>query len=237
MDPEFENLISLQKIDNELRHVSSLLENIPEQIAEIDMKIMTSAKLVDQAKEKLSLNQKKRRDLEAEVKDIKAQISKYKNQLNEAKTNREYTSLLREIEEATKKIDSLEEEIISEMIAADDTEKEIKEATQKYKEEEKKFLKEKEAFNQRKKELEARIKELSKEKEKLIPQIPPSQVKLYLDISKKKNGIALSLVRDEFCSMCHMRIRPQVLNELDAKENLHFCENCGRILYLLKKSA
>lgn len=236
MEVDFDHLIILQKTDDEIRHISSLLEKIPTQIAEIDRKIKESALIVAQAEEKLALNQKKRRTLEAEVKDIKSQITKYKTQLNEVRTNREYTSLLKEIEEAQQKIDSLEEEIISEMLAADETEKEIHKARQKFKEEEKRLQQEKEAYYQRKKELEARIKELSTEKENIIPKIPAPQVKLYNDIFRKKNGIALSQVRDEFCSLCNMRIRPQVLNELLGREKLIFCENCGRILYCENKS-
>lgn len=45
------------------------------------------------------------------------------------------------------------------------------------------------------------------------------------------SGIALSPVTDDFCSMCHMRIRPQVLNELKEAKKLIICEACGRILY------
>lgn len=32
------------------------------------------------------------------------------------------------------------------------------------------------------------------------------------------------------CPMCHMRIRPQVLNELKGKERLVIGENCGLVL-------
>jgi len=234
---DFGNLINLQKHDTEIRHISALLENIPFQITEIENKMKTSAQIIAVAKEKLALNQKKRKDLEGEVKDIKAKISKYKIQLNDVKTNREYSSLLKEIEEAQEKIDSLEEELISEMLSADEIEKEIKEANQKYSQEEKKFSTEKETINQEKKELETQNKRLTQEKEELLLKIPPPQTKLYLDIFKNQNGIALSPVKDEFCLMCHMRIRPQVLNELKSEEKLIFCENCGRILYWLKKSA
>jgi predicted nucleic acid-binding Zn-ribbon protein len=31
--------------------------------------------------------------------------------------------------------------------------------------------------------------------------------------------------------LCHVRIRPQVLNELLSTHKLILCENCGRILF------
>jgi predicted nucleic acid-binding Zn-ribbon protein len=237
VDVDFENLINLQRLDTEIRRLSAFLNNIPSQIAEIDKKINDSAQIVDKAKENLALNQKKRRSLEDEVNEVKVKTSKYKVQLNEIKTNVEYTSLLKEIEVAQQKIDQLEEEIISLMLSSDDIEKEIKQATEKHCQEETKLSKEKETINQKKQELEIQIKELTQEKEKLLNQIPLSQSKLYSELSEKKNGVALSPVKGEFCSMCHMRVRPQVLNELRVEKEIIFCENCGRILYWLKKSA
>jgi len=35
--------------------------------------------------------------------------------------------------------------------------------------------------------------------------------------------------------MCHMRVRPQMLNEIRDKVNVILCENCGRILYWTTK--
>ena len=171
------------------------------------------------------------RDLEAEVKDIKTKISKFNLQLNDVKTNIEYKSLLKEIDEAQKRVSELEDEIINEMLAADDIEEEIKEANQKYSEAEKKFSKEKEILQQKQKKSEAKKKELTEKKEKLMTSIPDDQIRLYLKIFKSKNGTALSPITDEFCSLCHMRVRPQVLNELRGNEKLILCENCGRILY------
>ena len=237
MDVDFENLINLQRLETEIRRLSVLLDDIPTQIAEIDQTINDSSQIVEKAKENFALNQKKRKGLEDEVNDIKEKISKYKIQLNEVKTNREYTSLLKEIEEAQQKIDQLEEEIISLMLSSDDIEKEIKESIEKHRQEEARLSEEKVTINQKKQELEKEVKELTQEKEKLLSKIPPSQSKLYNDLLRNKNGIALSPVKDEFCSMCHMRVRPQVLNELRLEKEIIFCENCGRILYWLKKTA
>ena len=231
MEIEFEKLINLQKLDKEIADVSLFLENIPSKIEEINKKIETSSQIVTLAKEKMIQNQKKRRDLEAAVKDIKEQISKYNRQLNEVKTNKEYSILLKEIEEAKQKDNDMEEEIIREMLSADEIEDEIKVTSQKYSEAEEKFSKEKDVLQQEKKKFEAKRDKLNQKKEKIVPNIPSSQVSLYLKIYKRNSGIALSPVKEEFCSLCHLRIRPQVINELKGKEKIILCENCGRILY------
>lgn len=235
MDIEFEKLILLQRLDSEIKQISLFLENTPPLLAGIDKKIEKSSQVVAAAKEKMTGNQKKRRELEAEVKDLKVQVGKYKRQLNEVKTNKEYTALLKEIEESDKKVDRLEEEIIAEMLATDEIEREIKEANQQFAAAQAKFAREKEAISLKKKQMEEKAKTLDQQKQELVPQIPADQVGLYLKIFRKKGNVALSPVTDDFCSMCHMRIRPQVLNELREAKKLILCENCGRILYWLAK--
>lgn len=231
MDIEFEKLIGLQHLDSEIRHLSVFLDGIPSLLEDIHKRIEAGSKEVAQARERLAQNQKKRREQEGKVKDIKVQITKYKRQLNEVKTNKEYTTLLKEIEEAQHSVDSMEEGVISEMLAADDIEEEIRAATRRHQQEEENLLKEQDILKQKKAEMEAKIEKLTAEKDILLPQVPSDQIALYQRISIKKSGVALSPVNGDFCSMCHMRIRPQVLNELRDTKKLILCENCGRILY------
>jgi uncharacterized protein len=234
---DFERLIQLQQLDMEIRELSLFLDGIPPQVDEINKKIEESALLSAAAKDRMTGSQKKRRELESEIKDIKSQISKYKRQLNEVKTNKEYTSLLKEIEESEKKVDQLEEAFISEMLLEDDVQKELKAAGQKHAEAQARLTLEKEALFQKKKEAEEKARALGQRKEELLFHIPPEQVNLYLQISHKKGGTALSPVTDDFCSLCHVRVRPQVLNELLSSRKLILCENCGRILYWREQKA
>jgi predicted nucleic acid-binding Zn-ribbon protein len=231
VDIEFEKLIQLQRLDLQIKQITLFLESTPPLIEEIDKKIERSSQVAASAQGKMAGSQKRRRDLEGEIKDIKDRVAKYKRQLNEVKTNKEYTALLKEIEESQKKVDRLEEDIIAEMLQADDIQKEIKEASQNFTRAQEKFSREKEAIFQKKKEMEDKAEKLNQEKETLLPQIPSEQVGLYLKIFRKKAGMALSPVTDDFCSMCHVRVRPQVLNELRDTRKLILCENCGRILY------
>ncbi|MGD8538216.1 MAG: C4-type zinc ribbon domain-containing protein [Candidatus Aminicenantes bacterium] len=237
MDIDFDKLINLQNLDEEIKQTTLILEKIPLQLKDIDANIESQFQAVSQAKEKLAQNQKLRRSLEGDIQAVKAQIDKYKHQLGGVKTNKEYSALLKEIEEAQSKIDQKEEEIISEMLNADDIGEEIRKAELKANEAKEKLGKDKDALVLKRKELEEKNKELTQKKDDLIPQIPKEQSKLYLEIFKKKNGIPLSPVTDDFCSMCQIRIRPQVLNELRAENQIILCENCGRILYIKRKSS
>ncbi|MFQ6083653.1 MAG: zinc ribbon domain-containing protein [Candidatus Aminicenantia bacterium] len=231
MEVEFEPLITLQETDTKITQLSNSLKSIPFRIQKIENQRKEIREAVIKAKEKLSGNQKKRRELEKEVQSLKDKISKYKLQLNEVKTNKEYTALLKEIDDAQQEVDRLEEQIIEEMLNADEIKVEIKKADQRSQEQDKKLAEEESAIHQQEQDLKNQIELLSREKADLIPKIPSKCLDLYHKIYSKKNGIVLSPVNDEFCSICNMRIRPQVLNELKVTRKLIFCENCGRILY------
>jgi predicted nucleic acid-binding Zn-ribbon protein len=237
VDIDFDKLIELQNLDDEIRKTTLILEKIPLQLKNIDANIESQFQAVSQAKDKLAQNQKFRRSLEGDIQAVKAQIDKYKHQLGGVKTNKEYSALLKEIEDAQSKIDQKEEEIISEMLNADDIGEEIRKAELKANEAKEKLGKDKEALVLKRKELEKKNEELTQKKEALIPQIPREQSELYSEIFRKKGGIPLSPVTDDFCSMCQIRIRPQVLNELRAETQIILCENCGRILYIKRKSS
>jgi predicted nucleic acid-binding Zn-ribbon protein len=232
----FDHLIALQHIDSDIGATSALLDAIPARIEAIDLQIQATAEIVARAKEKLAANQKKRRDLEGEVKEIRTHTAKFKRQLNDVKTNKEYSALQKEIEDTEHKAGRIEEEILSEMIAADDIEREIKTANARQAEEKGRIEQERAIIFAEKKVLEARKAELLKEREAVLPEIPPDQLTLYLRITKRLNGVAMSPVTDDFCSICQMRVRPQVLNDLLGRNALLSCEACGRILYVQKSA-
>jgi len=231
VEVDFTKLIRLQEIDSDLRQTSLYLDSLPRLIEELDHKIQAGSHAVADAKDKLARNQKRRRELENEVKDAKVQIAKYKRQLNEVKSNKEYTGFLKEIEDVQKRVDAFEESIISEMLAADDIEDEIKSALVRQDREAEVFRRDKEVLFQKTREMEGRQAGLLKEREALLPGVPPAELKLYSAITGKRAGVALSPVKDDFCAACHMRIRPQMVNEIREAATVILCENCGRILY------
>ncbi len=231
MDIQFKHLIHLQELDTEINKITIFLQQIPLKIQEIENKIEQSKTQVELAKEKLMQNQMIRRDLESKVQDGEIKIKKLQNQLNEVRTNKEYSTLLREIDDAKFAKEKNEEQIITEMLNADEIESEIQAAEKNAEETQARLSKDKDAILEEKRKMENRKQELQEEKNDLEPKIPPEQLDQYLNIYSKNNSVALSPVTDDFCSICQIRIRPQMINELIAADRIMLCENCGRILY------
>jgi len=237
VDIDFKKLIQLQLLDAQIIKLSISLDKIPHQFKEIDIEIEHLEKTVERTKEQLAHNQKARRELEAEIQDIQAEIAKLQRQLNDVKTNLEYSSLLKKIDTAKQKKDLLEEEEIGKLLEADEISAEIQSAVKKTTLEKDNFLAQKDELKQKQIDMEARRKELVQDKTELLPLLPPEQIQQYETIFQRMNGIALSPVTDDFCSMCQIRVRPQILNELKAENKIIICENCGRILYWVREDS
>ena len=53
---------------------------------------------------------------------------------------------------------------------------------------------------------------------------------MFEQVAKKRNGIAVAEARDGICTICHVRLRPQVFNTVRRNEAIPQCDSCNRIL-------
>ena len=49
----------------------------------------------------------------------------------------------------------------------------------------------------------------------------------------RRQGIAAAEAKDGICTICHVRLRPQVFNEVRRNEAIVQCDSCQRILYFV----
>ena len=55
---------------------------------------------------------------------------------------------------------------------------------------------------------------------------------MFEQVAKVRKGVALcSATRDGLCSVCHVRLRPQVFQQVRHNDAIVQCDSCQRILY------
>jgi predicted nucleic acid-binding Zn-ribbon protein len=52
-------------------------------------------------------------------------------------------------------------------------------------------------------------------------------------VSKRRNGLAVAEARDGICTICHVRLRPQIFNTVRRNEEIIQCDTCQRILFFV----
>jgi predicted nucleic acid-binding Zn-ribbon protein len=225
-----ELLYLLQQFDDRIRDIEKTIIEIPETIAQLESERDSKKHIIENAKSRRNDNVKQREQLENQILQIREKIKKYREQMNKCTTNKEYQGFINEIQFEESKISEVEEDIIQRMLEFDEIMDEIRES-------ELEFKKIADEYNQRIKELnnhldfnKSKLNEETANKTELRKKIPENLLRTYDSLSEKKNGKVISIVETEFCGICNIKIRPQLLNEIISTNNLFICENCGRIL-------
>jgi predicted nucleic acid-binding Zn-ribbon protein len=55
-------------------------------------------------------------------------------------------------------------------------------------------------------------------------------------VANRRQGIAIAEARDGICTICHVRLRPQVFNNILKNDQIIQCDSCNRIMYHLPKA-
>jgi uncharacterized protein len=231
MSVELQNLVVLQELDQKIHQVQEKVKRIPNELRDLDKTLQESRKILDQTQGTLEINNRERRRLESEVEVLRQKLSRFRDQERLVKTNKEYQALVSETENVKREIAAREDEILERMVAAEECEEKNRLALED-------FNRKEAEISARKKELETfagesalRIEELHQERERLEVVIAPELLHQYRKIATARNGVALAAARDHSCQACHVRLRPQLYNDLKMNQRIITCESCNRILY------
>jgi predicted nucleic acid-binding Zn-ribbon protein len=232
VNPELRNLIALQDLELKITSLQKQSADIPNIIRGFEDELRRTKEeheaRVARAKELAN----RKRTLEGEVDLGRSKLSRLKDQLMAVKTNKEYTAMLHEIQMAEGHIRSEEDKILEIMEEIEAKEGELKGEEQEMQ----KKVAELQANIRKTQEsapaLESELEKLRQEKIQMESRISAELLSRYRRIADARKGIALAEAKDELCSACHVRIRPQMYAELLRTDNIHSCDSCSRILFL-----
>ena len=232
MSPDLERLIKLQHLETTIAEARAAIASHPQRLADADARLNGAMQAVAAAKEQLKANQDARRALEKDVAVYQGRLTKFKDQLMEVKTNREYQAMQHEIATAQTDLGSVEERVLERMVEADTLAADVNKAEaalasqQKAIEAEKKILAEDLTLE------ETRLAKATEARAALVKDIEPRLMALFEQVARARKGVAISsATRDGLCSLCHVRLRPPVFQQVRHNDTIIQCESCQRVLY------
>lgn len=235
MTPEIENLVRLQKVDDEIRALESRLRAIPKEIEALEKEIATERRNLDDAAKALAEAQKAHRANESALAATEEKVKKYRDQLMNVKTNDEYRLMQKQIEVAAGEVGEVEDRILQGYDAIKELEEKRKERQRELEKGQTEISATELALQAERAKLEAEHTERRSSREEILKGIPSDLFEDYNRIAKTRGGIAMAEAIDERCQVCMVRLRPQVYQELRVGEKIFHCENCRRILYFQQK--
>ena len=233
MHPSIKHLIQLQSIDVRLNELRTLLAGFPKRLSEVEARVAAARQQLATAKEALTTSLKDRKRYEIDVEQWKEKVRRYKDQIYEVKTNEAYKALQHEIQGGEAEIAKAEDRLLERMVAGEEYERQVKAAEQALKEVEAAAQADRRAIEAEQAAAQKELEQDLAERQQAVAAIPEELLEHYQRIARRHHGVALAEVRDETCTMCRVRVRPHVYQELrreDSQEIFH-CESCTRILY------
>ena len=232
--PELKSIIELQQVDNTIAELSAQIDTLPTQVQTLESQLHEFIHRLEERKQRLSNNQKERKDLEGDIKEIQARISKHRDQLYQVKTNDQYKAMLHEISGEEANIRKLEDQILEKMMEADELQGPIREAESHLAEEKARVAGETARLKSlQQADIDERDKQ-QKRRAELAADLSENLLHTYERVRSGRGGVAVAVVRNGFCTACHVALRPQLYNEVRSNETLISCESCSRILYYVE---
>ena len=233
MNAELERVIALQRLDSTAHDAERRLAEEPARQQALDARIEAARTQLTAAKERLAANQTARRAIEKDVAMHQSRLSKFREQAMAVKTNQEYHAVQHEIAFAQNEIKTLEDKILDLMMEADELTATVKNAETALAGEQKRVQSEKQALSAERTQTEALLARVRGERASLVAALSPQVLALFETVSKRRNGVAVAEARDGICTICHVRLRPQVFNTVRRNEEIVQCDSCQRILYFV----
>ena len=231
MTPDLQHLIELQELDLAAERQRRRVTDIPVLQAALDARLADRTAVVDEVKARIAVSQAARRDIERDLAAVQARLSKFKNQLMEVKTNKEYQAMQKEMTVAEQEISDQETRLLERMEEADALAAELKEAEAALKAERSETEGVRRALDSEREQVAAELERTSTERARVAAQISREALAIFARVAHGRKGVAVAEARDGLCTVCHVRLRPQMFNEVRRNASILQCDSCTRILY------
>jgi predicted nucleic acid-binding Zn-ribbon protein len=231
MHPDLERLIALQRLDTASRDAERRLAEEPDRQHAFEVRVEEARGRLASAKQRLADSQTARRSIEKDLAVHQGRLSKFREQAMAVKTNQEYHAIQHEIAFAESEIKALEDRVLERMLEADDLAGEVKRAETGLAAEQKTVESERKALAAELAALRDTLDKTAAERSAMAKAIAPQVLAVFELVSRRRHGVAMAEARQGMCTLCHVRLRPQVFNSVLRNDQILQCDSCQRILY------
>ncbi|MDQ8206483.1 hypothetical protein QEH52_03105 [Coraliomargarita sp. SDUM461003] len=231
-DPQIEKLLIVQDRDVALQKIEQELARIPQERSALEAHITTEQANIEAASQALKEKEVQRNEVDTEVKAKESAIARFLTQQLEVKKNDEYRALTQQIEQNQSDIAELEERQIELMLEIDGTretfeaEKAVIEA--RIVEQKQEILQ----LAEREKNLKASINEAQASVVAARSTVDESYLGHYDRVKKLcKRPPYVAPIEAHKCGGCHLRVSNEVSGNAHLDSEIHFCDQCARIVY------
>lgn len=228
---EISRLTSLQALDQQLRAQEQALSKITARVDELRARNEQSAIELERLRADEQQAELSRRELERALAAGEVEIRNKRMRLSQIKNERELQALGHEVESLKEGNQRLESELLAKLELADGRPQRISELAESLEQGLAELQEAERAVAGQIEEQREAIGRQRRERERLLGQLDPVLVQRYEMLFERRGGQAVVAAKAGTCQGCRMRLPPQLFNQIQRHEVIHYCPNCQRVLY------
>jgi predicted nucleic acid-binding Zn-ribbon protein len=236
MHPALDHLVQLQQIESTADSARKAIEAMPARRQALDARMAEAEARLTAARQRFADSQAARRLVEKDLTMQQGRLAKFKDQLAAVKTNKEYQAIQLEIATAQGEIGRLEDVLLAHMVEGDELNAGVKAAEASVADERASGEQAVRALDQELTTLHESIDGAARRRAAVAALLDPETLALFERV-RAARGSAVVEARDGHCTVCHVRLRPQVYNQIRRNDSVVQCDSCGRILYFVPPAA
>jgi predicted nucleic acid-binding Zn-ribbon protein len=225
------SLLKIQELALEIQAARAVVDEAPAKIEEAESRFRERNAEYVAIKERYDAIEADRRQRSLELGGLEESRQHFQDSLMQVKNQREYAAALKEIDAVKARIGEHEESILHSMDEVETLKTDL-EARAAHIETERAIVdRERQEVEAAVADAEARSERAAHERAAIEASLPPSLVASIKRVEEGRKGVFLVRAERESCSACHVRLRPQVYQEIKQASKIHICGSCRRYLY------
>lgn len=237
MREEINRLMELQTIDRQLQELQQSLSSIAGRVDQLRDQVQTNQAELDRLTEQDKEIATGRKKAERELAEGEVRIRNKRMRLTLVRNDKELQALTHEVESLKETNQRLEGEVLASMEGAEARTARIKELTEAIAKGRVDLTAAQKEIADEVEELKGSIAKTRRARDKVAADVEPNLLARYQMIFSRRGGVAVTLAKGGTCQGCRMRLPPQLYNEIQKLQQIHFCPNCQRVLYYEEPAA
>ena len=228
---QIEQLISLQKVDDEIHGIKQELEGAPREVENLRARFAETADQRSRQQDKMAHLREQEKRLGIEIEDDSARIKKSKGKLMAAGNSKEYHAMVREMDSLERINRTREEEKAALLEEVSRQSSLLAEVEALYLSLENELNASEAGLQARVSAAEAALTDLQRKRGSTSKDVPAPVFARYEFIRERLEHPVIVPVSGGICSGCHIAIPPQNFIELQKAAQILSCPNCQRLMF------
>src|SRR4051794_28582889 len=187
----------------------------------------------DAAAAALAAGQARLRALSHEVDEISSRLQTMGGRLYDGsvKNPKELVAIEHDIAAAKQVRSEREDQLLEAMVAVDQQQAALDESVRALELVETEWQRNQDGLLEEKDSVDAQLRVLRTRREKMIADVPWTDLQLYEKLRKAKHGVAIAGIEHDICQACRVKIPAGAMQTLRLGQELVYCPSCARLLH------